>query len=1101
VTIKSGIRIACAVLLLPLAAHAKGADPLLEGFRKPPQSAKPRVWWHWMNGNVTPEGIRRDLDWMNRVGIGGVDAIDASIDTPQVVKKRLIYMTPEWKRAFRQATALADQHGMEVSVDSSPGWSETGGPWVAPQAAMKKLVWSSTALDGPFHGVLPLPPSVPGPFQNIPNTATNAPSFYRDAVVVAYRAPAEPRPVEAVSNGGAVDAPALQDGDLTNGAALKPLSPGQDVWVRIDYGRPARIQGVTLALTTPDGLGFAARVEASDDGRDWRGVTDIPKAAQVRRFALLQQTIAFAPVTARYFRLMIRPDAPIPNSLRIVERAPGLADAPAPPPPGEDARLYRLRELVFHAGATVNEFEKKAGFAIARDNYAIATPGDAVPGTVIKRGDVVLLSDHMAADGTLDWTPPPGHWTVLRMGYSLTGSQNHPATKEATGLEVDKLSRSHVRDYMERYLDTYVDAAGPGLFGRRGLTSLTVDSTEVGAQNWTETMLADFRRLRGYDPTPWLPTLTGMVVGSAADSDKFLWDWRRTIADLTAQNHYGEIARIAAERGLLDYAEALEDHRPTFGDDIDMRRFARVPMGAMWAYDAAPRATYIADLLGAASVAHVYGRELVAAESLTSAGQPWAYAPRMLKPMVDMEFALGVNRIFLHTSVHQPVDRAPGLSLGGYGQFFNRLDAWAGMAGGWMNYIARCSWLLRQGRHAADIAYFYGQEAPVTGLFGDAAVDVPPGHGFDFVGSDAVLHLLSVNHGELMTPSGMRYRLLYLGGSSRFMSLPVLRRVRDLAMQGAVVVGRKPLSSPSLADDPAQFQALADEVFGSGDAEHALGQGRVFAAGSLPAALAALKLAPDFAYTKPQADTELLSLHRHLADGELYFVTNRRDRPQDVAATFRVTGREAEIWDAVTGRRVRAVVTDKEGRSTTALSLPAYGSAFVIFRKHGSAITSATASIPLQTLQGPWTVTFQPGRGAPAHAVQTALDSWSNNADPGIRYFSGTATYRKAFDLPKTTGRLVLDLGTAREVAEVTLNGKSLGTAWTAPFALDITRAARPGRNRLTVRVSNLWVNRLIGDAQPGGGKYTFTTIPTYRADAPLRESGLIGPVTIRQDR
>jgi hypothetical protein len=269
----------------------------------------------------------------------------------------------------------------------------------------------------------------------------------------------------------------------------------------------------------------------------------------------------------------------------------------------------------------------------------------------------------------------------------------------------------------------------------------------------------------------------------------------------------------------------------------------------------------------------------------------------------------------------------------------------------------------------------------------------------------------------------------------------------------------------------------------------------------LPAALAALNLAPDFEYTRPQADTELLSLHRHLADGELYFVTNRRDRPQDVVATFRVAGRQAEIWDAVTGRRVSAAVTEKDGRSAIDLALPAYGSAFVIFRKQGTAAAAAAASAPLQTLQGPWTVTFQPGRGAPVRAVQTALGPWSGNADPGIRYFSGTATYRKTFGLPKSAGRLMLDLGTVREVADVTLNGKSLGTAWTAPFALDVTRAARPGRNQLTIKVSNLWVNRLIGDAQLGGGKFTFTTIPTYRADAPLRESGLIGPVTIRQER
>ena len=1085
----------CAATIALLLPSVCAADPLRDGFRAPPQAAKPRVWWHWMNGNVTKDGIRRDLDWMNRMGIGGVDAIDASIDTPQVVKKRLVYMTPEWKDAFRYAADLTKRHGMELSIDSSPGWSETGGPWVSPQAAMKKLVWSSKEVEGgrAFHGLLAQPPSNPGPFQNIPRAVPGVSNFYRDSVVIAYRAPvADPAIKRADSNGGDVDAAALADGDLAKAMSLKPRHPGAVVWVRAQYAQAVRIQGITLALSANDGLGFAAAVEASDDGNSWRAVADLPKAAQVRRFALLQQTIAFAPVTARFFRLVVKPDAPIPTSLRIVEHAPGSVEPPAAPVPTEDARSYKLYELAFHARAMVHEFEKKAGFAIARDNYAIAAPVEPPADSAIKRGEVVVLTDHMTSDGMLDWTPPEGHWMVLRLGYSLTGAENHPATTEATGLEVDKLSKTHVRDYMQRYLDTY----------GKGPNTLTVDSTEVGAQNWTETILQDFRRLRGYDPTPWLPALTGAVVGSALDSDKFLWDFRRTIAELVAENHYGEIARVAAERGLSDYAEALEDHRPTFGDDIEMRRFAKIPMAAMWSYGSRrePLPTYVADIQGAASVAHVYGRDLVAAESLTSAGQPWAYAPRDLKPVVDMEFVLGVNRVFIHTSVHQPVERAPGLSLNAYGQFFNRLESWGELAKGWIDYIARCSFLLQQGRAASDIAYFYGEEAPITGLFGDTRVDVPRGYGFDFVGSDAVLHRLSVDRSEWVSQSGMRYPLLYLGGSSRFMTLAVLRRLSELVAQGAVLAGQRPLGSPSLADDDKQFQVAAEALFGNGEGEHGFGKGRVIIATSLEPALAALHLVPDFDFAA-QPDSEVLAIHRHLADGELYFLTNRRDRAEKLDAGFRVKGLSAEIWDAVTGTITKGPLREQQDRSHVSLELPAYGSAFVIFRKVAGGARAPGASTLLQELRGPWRITFQPGRGVDKPVVRSSLSSWSD--DPAVRYFSGVATYTTQFDLPASAlqngARLTLDLGDVREVAEVSLNGKKFGTAWTRPFAMELS-GARPGANQLSIRVANLWVNRLIGDAQAGAQKHSFTTIPAYRADAPLRPSGLLGPVLIRKN-
>ncbi|HEY0283422.1 MAG TPA: glycosyl hydrolase, partial [Rhizomicrobium sp.] len=333
-------------------------DILVNGFRTPPQAAKPRVWWHWMNGNITKDGIRKDIEWMKRIGIGGMDAIDATIETPQVVKHRLIYMTPEWKDAFRYSTELADKYGMELAINSSPGWSMTGGPWVTPQQAMKKLVWSETEVQGgkPFHGVLPKPPDNPGPFQNIKNApgydqfSPAAASFYRDSIVVAYRAPVgKPVVSEAVSDSGAIDAAVLSDGDLTNGVTLIPKEADKDVWIRLAYKDPVRIQGLTLAISTPDGLGFAAAVEVSDDGQSWRHVADVPQRQQIRRFALLQQTISFPPVTGRFFRVVLRPHAPIPTSLRIVFNAPGVVVNTRPTP---DKPSYRVYELAFHAGAT-----------------------------------------------------------------------------------------------------------------------------------------------------------------------------------------------------------------------------------------------------------------------------------------------------------------------------------------------------------------------------------------------------------------------------------------------------------------------------------------------------------------------------------------------------------------------------------------------------------------------------------------------------------------------------------------------------------------------------------------------------------------------------
>ena len=458
----------------------------------------------------------------------------------------------------------------------------------------------------------------------------------------------------------------------------------------------------------------APSLEASDDGGQWRPIADVP-------ISEVPSTVTFPAVTASRFRVLLNPASG--GSIRdnlFVGLAPGVDALSMMSAFGEGAGGslasamqggdFLLAELALGSEPQVEQFELKAGYSVTGDYYALRS-SDTPRHQATQPGDVVNLSDRMTQDGKLDWTPPPGRWKVLRLGYSLTGKSNHPAPPEATGLEVDKFDGDAVRRYMETYLDKYRDATGDDLMGESGLQALLTDSIEVGPANWTPAIVEQFRRLRGYDPVPWLPILTGAVIGSGAQSDAFLYDYRLSLGQLIASEHYGTIAEVAQEYGLTYYSEAVETIRTTLGDDMAMRSHADIPMAAMWTYgERGPTPGYILDIKGAASVANVYGQNLVAAESLTSVLQPWNAAPADLRPVIDLIFAYGVNRPVIHTSAHQPADdKFPGLALLIFGQYFNRHETWAEMAKPWVDYMTRSSFLLQQGRGYADVAYIYGE--------------------------------------------------------------------------------------------------------------------------------------------------------------------------------------------------------------------------------------------------------------------------------------------------------------------------------------------------------------------------------------------------------
>jgi hypothetical protein len=1098
----------CLAVLAALALPAWG-DDLARQFADPPNSARPRVWWHWLNGNITKEGIRQDIEWMARSGLGGLQNFDAEMMTPPLVEKRLVYMDDGWKDAFRYAAQLAEDRHLEFGIAASPGWSETGGPWVPAADGMKKLAWSETIVDGgrPVEVKLAPAPRTSGPFQDLfvqPDIMGHRPDAAKlarsggDVAVYAWPAGEADGWLPAIRvDGREVDAARLAQPGDAGVVEIPPPAAGESIVITLDYPAPRTVRSATIftpgAGTIFEGPAYRSVLEASSDGQAWRKISDLP-------LSLVPATAGFAPVTAAHFRVVITATPPAVN--------PGFM-----PVPGADTGPFaamakpknlRLGQLALSAEPRVNQFEAKAGFALAPDYHALDALADPAEKGVAP-SKVIDLTGKVAADGTLRWTPPAGKWKVVRLGWSLTGIENHPATAEATGLEVDKYDGQAVRRYLQTYLGNYENAVGRELVGKRGVRALVTDSTEVGASNWTPRMLEQFRRLRGYDARPWLPALTGLVIGDRASTDAFLYDYRRTLADLHASEHYGTVAAVARERGMKVYGEALESARVALGDDMAMRRHADVPMAAMWTYrpDLGPSPTAIADMRGAASVSHIYGQNLVAAESMTSAMAPWAFAPADLRPMIDTEFAHGVNLPVIHTSVHQPLgeDKKPGLSLAIFGQYFNRNETWAGMARPWVDYMARSAYLLQQGRFYADVAYFHGEEAPLVSLYktGQPA-DAPRRYAYDFVNADALAQALSVKDGDLVAKSGARYRVLFLGGSSRRMTLATLRRLHALAAQGATIVGAAPAGSPALGDDPKQFSALVRSMWG-GKGTSAVGKGRVVDSGDVEAVLATLGQAPDAEFGGA-AGSQLSFVHRRLDDGDVYFVVNRTAMPVSTEALFNVRGKAPEFWHADRGVAEAASYRTQGNRTAVPLSLAANESVFVVFRK-AAAGAQATFAAPAwsraASLDGTWQVGFD-GLGAPGPVADGRLGSLADSADPRVKYFSGTTIYRRSFTLPDGAGPgtpMKLDLGRVGDVAEVFVNGKPAGIAWKQPYEVEIGSLVTAGANNVEVRVANLWVNRLVGDAQPGADKVTFTAAPTYTADAPLRPAGLIGPVTL----
>ena len=1098
------------LMLFSVSCYAQNiTDPLLKGFVVPPNSAKPRVWWHWMNGNITKDGIRKDLEWMHRVGIGGFQNFDASLNTPQIVKERLTYMTPDWKSAFQFATRLADSLHLEMAIAGSPGWSESGGPWVKPEDGMKKIVWTEKRVKGGESNIkISAQTGITGPFQNIPlqarfggtNETSKSPMFYKDIAVVAYKLPAADKSLKELgatvtSSGGDFTLEQLTDGDLNTSVLLPRDSVAGYAWIQVAFPQPQTIKALSMVGGgQPGSFGRGASaadariLEASDDGVHFKFICNIPPGA------ILEQTIPVPETTAKYFRVTVKNPPPQGNRFAAML---GTNAAPVTPPGTE------IAEICLFTTDVVNRFEEKDAFAPVEDLDSKMT---APTNDVVATNDIIDLTDKLNSDGTLNWTAPAGEWKVVRFGYSLLGITNHPASPEATGPEVDKLDPTAVKNYFTNYLNQYESATG-GLMGKKGgLQFMITDSWEAGAQNWTPNLPEEFQKRRGYSIIPWLPVLTGQIVKSSKASEQFLYDFRHTLSEMVAEYHYDALTKILADYGMKRYSESHESGRALIADGMDVKRKAAVPMSAMWTknefMNGGNQTGYEADIRESASVAHIYGQNLVAAESLTALGIPekaWSYAPENLKPTADLELASGLNRFVIHCSVHQPTDdKIPGLGLGPFGQWFTRHETWAEEAKPWTTYLARSSYFLQQGKFVADVVYYYGEDNNITSLFRKKLPDVPEGYNYDFINPDALINLLSVKDGKLVTPSGMSYRLLVLDSNAVRMSLPVLKKIEKLVRGGAAISGIEPQMTPSLSDDPTEFKNIVNEIWQSGNP-------KVFTGKTIKEVLDQLNIEPDFSYSKPAADTKLMYVHRKLPGSDIYWLDSRNDNVQDLEGTFRITGKVPELWFAESGKTEPLSYSIANGVTKVKLHMEPNDALFVVFKNQA---TKTSVELPavkvkqLATIDGAWHVGFQKDRGAPSQATFDKLESYTENRDAGIKYFSGTATYTKTIAADKAwftkDAELWLNLGDVKNLAEVIVNGKSLGIIWKKPFRINVTNALKPGQNKLEIKVTNLWVNRLIGDVQPGvTNKITYTTMPFYQANSKLLPSGLLGPVQV----
>jgi len=797
---------------------------------------------------------------------------------------------------------------------------------------------------------------------------------------------------------------------------------------------------------------------------------------------------------------------------------------------------------------------------------------------VIETNQAYRLDGNVDANGQLSWVVPEGDWELLHFVSTATGQHLMCPSPKSKGLMVDHLSAAASR----KHIDHVFESITRGRKDLGALKTLFLDSYEVKTPvDWTPKFTEAFQDAYGYDPLPWLPVLAGMTVVSEDLSSRFRHDYGKLVSDLVIENHFAPAREIANQHGLQLLAEAGHGGYAKF-DTLKALGAVDIPMGEFWNH----RKNWCTK--EAASAANIYGKTFVNAESMTG-WQNWQDGPQMYKRLTDIAFCAGLNQITFHTFAHQP----PGAGLPGYayhaGEHFNVNLTWWPQARPLLDALSRSSHMLQQGRFVADVAAFYGDNAPNLVPARRLTPTIKPcwtedkclhcgqpkpvdlstlgqSYDYDYLNQEILVEGMQVRNGKLVLPSGMEYSLLVLPQRTS-VSLTTLEKIGQLVADGATVVGAKPQRSNTLKTYPdcdQQVRALADRIWGDCDGaavtSHVYGKGRVFWNVPLNEVLATIGVAPDFTVEGvDNAGRRIDYIHRTTGKKEIYFVCNTSDEALQFTAGFRAGGGLVpSFWNPEDGSVSPCYVYEqRDGATYIDLELAPAASVFVVFTRQAAtehllaiehsggnkALTGAYTDLEVlefsadrataqvwqpgtyafatsagrrgrwqvnevpepQSITGPWTIRFPADRGAPAAVELSTLIDWTKHTDPGVKYFSGTATYHKSFDLPERhmpgDAPLMLDLGVVKEVAVVRVNGREAGVLWKEPYRVDVSDFVRPGSNQLEIEVTNVWNNRIVGDvSQAAEDRITRTNLfEKFKPDSPLLRSGLLGPVSLSQ--
>ncbi len=886
---------------------------LEDAFLRPPADARPHTWWHWMNGNVTADGITRDLEAMARVGVGGVQMFDVGTGIP---KGPVETLGPEWLHLVKHAAGESNRLGISFTMHNCPGWSSSGGPWVTPDRAMQQIVWSEIFVEGGRR----LEIALPKPYTKI--------NYYRDAMVLAYPSlPGDRTPelIRASVGSREVDARVLADWDYEQGIDVQPAGVGQVEYLHLEYAESFEARSLMLHATNipgaPGGFGGPGGpppqpivLESSPDGKVYSKVTDLPLPGGRGGAGPNVPIIArFPAVRARFFRLSV------PMSRRIAEFQLSGSD--------------RLADWTF-----------KTNLARRRNQEQEFSSGS---GPAIRPEQVMDLSQQMNSDGKLSWDAPAGPWTILRIGSTPTGRMQNAASDAGLGLEIDKFSAEAMEFHFDKYFGKLYDVFAP--LSAKGLVGALIDSYEVGMQNWTPTFPQEFEKRRGYDLRKYMPAITGRVVGSPEVTERFLWDFRRAQADLMADNYYGKFVELCRRHGLKSYTEPYGPANGPF-DELQVGALVDEPMGEFWLRQAGAQWGWSLKL--GSSIAHIWDKPVLGAESFT--GRPndskWQEHPYATKAIGDLMYTYGLNRYIFHRYAQQPhPDAMPGMTMGHWGFHFDRTNTWFEKAGPWLQYIARAQYMLRQGKFVADVLYLNGESAPSEMPNSDNVTKeplnpLPPeGYDYDVIHPLAFLSRVRCEGGRIAVQGGMSYRVLVLQ-PTRGMTVELARKLLELVKQGMCLVGNPPEYSFGLVEaqsKDAELRRIVTELWGKGtENDRSVGKGHVWRTQPLRPVLKALGVEPDFQFSSRNPDRDIRYIHRRVDSNDIYFVTNHQRRTEEIVAGFRVEGKQPEFWNAVTGEIVPAVVYEAgKGRVRVPMKLEPSGSMFVVFRNPASAIS------------------------------------------------------------------------------------------------------------------------------------------------------------------